>query len=202
MSCSDPCQPLAIEVGITYVQVYRYGGSPLVYKPISAVTTYLPLTVTATGHGVTAGWPIAFNGLGEGVDASNWPPSNKDFFYATVIDANTISVNDLDATALTAYVSGGLLAYYTPTSLAGGTAVFTLSSVDNCGNETVVLTTNAVLDDTGKTITLTLTAAQTAAFTPGAYVYSLIMTDAGSNVIVIDEGQAQVSMPGSGTTSC
>lgn len=200
--CDDPCQPLAIEVGVTYVVVYRYGGAPLIYKPIAAVTAYLPLTLTATAHGVTDGWPVAFRGLGSGVDASDWPPTNKDFFFATVVDANTISINDLDATVLTAYTSGGILAYYTPTSLAGATAVFTLSSADSCGNETVVLTTNAVLDNTAKTITLTLSAAQTAALITGAYTFSLIMTDAGSNVIVIAEGQAQVSMPGSGSTSC
>lgn len=196
------CRPLTItlDAGATYQQVYRWGAQPLVYKQVTAVTAYAPLTMTVAGHGVPAGWAIAVNDFAsplEVLNASAWPPVDSDFDSATVIDANTLSLNDVDATGLGTYTSGGVIAYYTPVDLAGYSGVFNIYSSPPTASPPVPVATGAVtFDNTAKTITITITPA-TSAPLGGNYTYTLVLTDGSGVVTFLDEGKLVVRVPGS-----
>src|SRR6185312_10219966 len=116
----------AIGKGTTYILPYRYGSEPIVYKPITAKVSDTPLRLTVPGHGLTDGWPVALTDTGwPQLSAKTWPPCATDNLRATVVDADTIEFNTIDAKRLTGdYAAGGVLAYLTPVSLAGASASF------------------------------------------------------------------------------
>jgi len=197
MSCCNASSGLSIEIGSTFKQIYRWGGSPIVYKAISALVANAPLTFTVTGHGAPDGWPVAFTDVGglDDLNASCWPPAKSDFKFATAVDANTIALNDIDGKRIGTYTSGGTMAYYSPIDLTSATVVFTLYTLDGSGNATQALQVNAAVDNTAKTITLILSSTVTAALAVGGYTYTLVATQSGA-VTVLDEGQLTVVTPG------
>ena len=180
------CKPLRIAQGTTYTQVFRWGVEPLVYKPVSAMVSLTPLTLTATAHGLPANWSVAFANLGfDELKADEWPPDADDFYEATTVDVDTVSFNEIDAGRLTGtYAAGASLVYMTPAPLAGATASFTVYDASG----TLVLTVAAVLDDTAKTISVTISDTQTAALDVGSYTYALTATDSGGIVTLLGTG--------------
>lgn len=174
MTCT---KALRIAQGTTYTQVFRWGVEPLVYKPVSALVSLTPLTLTATAHGLPANWSVAFANLGfDELKADEWPPDADDFYEATTVDVDTVSFNEIDAGRLTGtYAAGASLAYMTPAPLAGASASFTVYDASG----TLVLTVAAVLDDTAKTISVTISDTQTAALDVGSYTYALTATSGG-----------------------
>lgn len=191
-NCTSPGQ-ISLYQGATYSQTWRWGAAPLVYKSITAVTVQTPLTVTVLAHGVPDGWSVALADLVglEPLNASQWPPATTDFHSASLIDANTLAFRDIDGNRSGTYSTGGVIAYFTPISLIGASAVFNVytyppSSVT--GLQTPILTANAVVVDAAKTITVTLTSANTATLTASQYSYALVITDASGNVTVLDSG--------------
>lgn len=190
--------------GTTYSQVYRWGIEPFIYKTISAVPSLTPLTMTVTAHGVPPGWSVAVTDLNtfpSGINASEWPPCSDDYFAATVVDTNTLAFNDVDAARLGSYSAGsGSIGFLTPVNLTGATATFSIYPYPAVTTPPVAaLTVNATLDNTGKTITVALTAANTTALTGQKYSYVLVATDSSSNVTVLDQGLIVPQALGTGT---
>lgn len=152
-SCNSP---LRARRGITFAYSWRWAADPLVYKAVVAVTSLTPLTLTVTAHGVIDGQSVAFAEL-EGLDsvnASSSPPAGSDFHAASVDDANTLHFTDIDAARDDqSYSGGGKIAYYTLVDLSAFASaqllIYALSNAD-----TPVLTVNAVLDNTAKTISV------------------------------------------------
>lgn len=115
---------LSITQGSTFQHVVRWGAAPYVYAPITGITQAAPAVVTATGHGVLDGWQVAIvsvKGMGA-INAQNTPPKDSDYVRATVVDANTLSLNDVNSALFKAYTSGGYVQYFTPVDLTGFTA--------------------------------------------------------------------------------
>lgn len=193
---------IQITQGTTYSQTWRWGVQPIVYKPVSAVVAETPLTVTVTAHGVPDGWPVALTELGgfsKGVNARQWPPTGDDFWQASVVDANTLMFNFLDAARFGTYTSGGLIGYYTPTNLAGSTAAFAVYPYPATDDPPVaVLTIAAVLDNTAKTITATLSPANTALLTAPQYTFVASVTDGSGAVTVLETGLIDTKALGAG----
>lgn len=188
---------IVILQGKTYNQVIRWEASPIVYKPISAITLAAPAQITATAHGVPAGWRVAIvSVLGMlQINAKNTPPRPSDYHPATVVSANAISLNDVNSAGYSPYTSGGYVQYNTPVDMTGFTARMMIkSSVGGTILETLT-TANAkiVLDNTAKTITLFLDAVTTAAYTWTKGVYDLEMVSAGGVVTAILTGSVAVS---------
>ncbi|MCE2724697.1 MAG: hypothetical protein LW865_15685 [Betaproteobacteria bacterium] len=176
---------LVITKGKTFTRVVRWEGPPFVYKAISAIPNTAPATVTANAHGIPDGWRVAIvsvQGMNE-INALNDPPSDSDYHQATVESVNAVSFNDINPAEFGVYSSGGYLKYPTPVSLAGFTARMTIRS-DYGGDSLLELTSSSgiTLDDTAKTITVTITAAQTAAFAFTGAVYDLELVS-GSGVV-------------------
>lgn len=116
---------LLIQRGSTFeFEVFWAHESKLVYKPITAISlAFGPPRLTVSGHGIPDGWPVAVTrvlGMKQ-INAENSPPSGKDYRTATVIDANTVEFNDMDATGFSAYTSGGFIQFKQPVDFAGYT---------------------------------------------------------------------------------
>ena len=114
---------LEIGKGKTFSHVLRYGIKPFVYKAITGITRTAPARVEAAGHGIIDGWPVAIvsvNGMRE-INAECDPPHPTEYRQATVVDANTVEFNDINASQYRDYVSGGYLQLYTPVDLIGST---------------------------------------------------------------------------------
>lgn len=174
MTCAN--ETITIVKGKTFSRVYRWGALPIIYKAISAVTKTAPVVVTATGHGLVDGWPVAITNVGGMVElnAVYSPPAASDYAQATYVDANTISINSVNAAGYTTYTSGGYLQYYTPVDMNGYSARFQIrASIDATGTPLVALTSSAgiTIDNTAKTITVTIAATATddLSFTNGVY---------------------------------
>lgn len=174
--------------GTTVPLVYRWGAAPLIYVPV-VISNLTPLRLTATAHGIPDGWPVAVPEMDNlpDLEAEAWPPSECDYQAIHVVDANTLEFNGLDAARTPAVVGGlGVLAYQTPMSLSGSTGTFTIATP-------ITLVITAVLDNSAKTITVTLTSAETAAYPVGAiYAFSILITDSGGNVTQLDAGSIEV----------
>lgn len=184
MTCDS--QDLTIYQGKTFRKVIRWQVEPLIYKAISAITKAGPVSITATGHGVPDGWMVAIASAGgmRQINAKYNPPSGADFKQATVVDANTLQLNKVNSSGFATYTSGGYVVYYTPQSLAGYTARMTIRDFVG-GMELLSLTTvnsRILLDDTYKTITLFISATDTAALDFSSGVYDLELVD-GSGIV-------------------
>ena len=177
MSCTNT-QDFCVGAGETFRPVLRWGTSKLASKPITAITQAAPVAITAAGHGVPDGWQVAVVSAGgmSQINATKYPPIGSDLHSATVIDANTIQLNDVSSAAFTAYTSGGFLVYTTPTILTGMTAVMTIRDAPLNGNvlTTLTSTTGITIDTVGMTINPVLS---TTGLTWTSGFYDLAMTD-------------------------
>lgn len=184
-----------IRQGETFQRVVRWEIPPFVYKPIQSISQAAPVQIVSAAHGLVNGWRVAVvsvKGMTE-INAKNDPLRSTDFNKATVINANTVELNKVNAADFSEYESGGYLKYYTPAPLAGFTARMTIK--DRVGGTVLVALvspTNIVIDDAAKTITVTIAATATAAFATGRYVYDLEMVN-GAVVTTILSGEIEVT---------
>jgi hypothetical protein len=175
-------QDLQITQGKTFVQLVRWETTPIVYKAITGITKTAPITITVPGHGAVNGWRgavTAVQGMKQ-ANAAHTPPWDTDYHQITYVDADTIQFNDVNAAEYDTYTSGGYLQYNTPQDLAGYTARMTIK--DRVGGTAIDTFTSAggdiVLDTSAKTITLTISATDTAAYAFRKGVYDLELVSA------------------------
>lgn len=187
---------LSIIKGKTFARVLRWEAPPIVYKAITGITQTAPAVVTCTGHGLPNGWRAAIvcvKGMTQ-INASSEPPKEKDYRPVRVIDANTLEFNTINAACFKPYTSGGYVQYNTPVDLAGYTA--RMSVKDKVGGTQLFRldTTNGriTLDNVNKTITLAITATDTAALTFKKGVYDLELISAGGVVALLLSGDITV----------
>lgn len=117
--------------GKTFTDILRWETAPIVYKPISGILQSAPARVTANGHGMPNGWRCAVTtvkGMTE-INATANSIRESDYHQGTVIDVNTIDINDINAAGFKAYTSGGILQYNTPKVLTGYKARMAIKSV-------------------------------------------------------------------------
>ncbi len=184
--------------GKTFSRVIRYGKKPFIFKAITAIAKSAPALITAAGHALVDGWPVAVVGV-QGmrqINAEKDPPRESEFHPATVLDANQIELHDINAASFSAYTSGGWLQYHTPVDLTGGIARLTVR--DRVGGTallelTSVASAGIVLDDVANTITVTVTDEQTEAATWTTAVYDLEFEDAAGAVFGIYHGYVSMA---------
>lgn len=177
-----------IEQGKTFQHVLRWEAPPYIYKPISGITQAAPAVVTAATHGVPNGWRVAIvsvKGM-TAINAVNDPPKTSEYKRATVLTANTIELNDVNSADYKPYTSGGYVQYLTPVDMGGFTArmqikdkvggvVLASTEVGDTPLDTITIT----IDNVAKTISLLISAADTAALTWTKGVYELEMINGG-----------------------
>lgn len=190
-------QNFTIQQGKTFTQVVRWETLPYLFAAIAGVTNVAPVAVeTETAHGIPSGWKVAVvdSGVSQ-LDATKNPPADKDFRQATVVDTTHINFNPLSGVAFDTWEEGGYLQWFTPHDLAGYTA--RLQVKDKVGGTVLLeLTTEnggIALDDTEKTITLTVSAEDTAAITDWTKgVYDLELVSPGDVVTAVLTGKVTV----------
>lgn len=177
-----------IHKGKTFTHTLRYEAPPFIYRPITAISQTAPVRITSPTHGLVDGWRVAVvsaKGMTQ-INAENDPPAQNDYRRATVIDANTIELNNVNAADFKAYVSGGYLQFLTPVDLTGLGA--RMSIKDRVGGRELLRLDSSnsriVIDLTKKTIKLIIDAATTAAITWKKGVYDLELYSAGLNPVV------------------
>ena len=197
MSCET--EDLVIRRGATFTRVVRWESTPLVYKAITGITKAAPAVVTATGHGVPDGWRVAIVSAGgmREINAKHNPPWDGEFRRATVLTSDTISLNEVNSAGFTTYTSGGYVQYYTPIDLTGYTARMKIK--DRVGGTVLIsLATGGsgiVVDNSAKTITITIAASVTelATWTEGVYDLEMVSSDVVPVVTELLAGTVTVS---------
>lgn len=194
-------QDLTIVQGKTFTRVLRWEALPFIYKAITGITKAAPAVITSTGHGVVDGWRVAIvsvQGMTE-INAST-PPKEREFVKATYVDPNSISLNSVNSSEYSTYTSGGYIQYYTPVDLAGYTArmqiktkaggtVLASTDVDDAPLDVIVTT----IDNVAKTITISISATDTAAFTWRRGSYDFEMVSGGGEVTALLTGSVSVT---------
>ena len=118
-------KPIDLDItrGETFKLVVQWETDPTIYKPITAISNTAPVRLTVTGHGMVEGRKAAVTNA-IGLTELNATPNRireRDRHAVTVIDADTIEFNDVDATGFGTYASGGILQYQTPGDLSAYT---------------------------------------------------------------------------------
>lgn len=188
---------LTIRRGETFTRVVRWEAMPVVFKAISGITQAAPAVVTANGHGIPDGWRVAIvsvKGMTQ-INAESDPPTAADYHKVKVLTANTLQLEGVNTSLFKPYTSGGYLQFNTPVDLSGCTARMQIK--DKVGGTVLKsLTTEnggITLDNTLKTITINISAADAAAFTWTKAVYDLEMVSTGGVVTALLEGTVKVT---------
>lgn len=188
---------LTIVQGNTFVQVVRWESPTRTVKAITGITRATPAVVTAVAHGVPDGWRVAVVAAGgmTQINARAYPPRGSEFTPATVQGVDTLALDAVSSAGFDAYTSGGSLVYYAPQSLSGYTARLTIRNRVG-GTELAALTTEnagVVLDNVNKAITITIPAADTAAYTWVTGVYDLELVSGAGVVTTLMRGNVAVT---------
>ena len=191
---------LTIRQGETFQRIVRWEKPPFVYKAITDITQAAPVQVTCPAHGLKTGWRaavVSVDGMDE-INAPHTPPRDNEFHQVTVMDDDTVTINDINSSDYSMYKSDGYLQFYTPVDLTGYTAEMEIK--DRVGG-TVLMTLSSgspdnriVVDDVNNTISLTIAAEDTAsdvlAWTKG--VWDLEMTSPTGQVTTLFSGNVSV----------
>lgn len=189
--------------GKTFQQRIRWETPPYIYKPITSISQGAPAIVVATAHGVPDGWRIAVvsaKGMTK-INASNNPPETSDYLRATVIDADTIELNDVNSADYKPHIaSTGFVQYLTPMDLAGFTARMQIKNkvggnvlASSLAGDSPLDVITIAIDNAEKTITVTISATATAAFAWSKGVYDLEMVSGTGVVTALLSGIISIS---------
>lgn len=187
---------LTINQGKTFSMVLRWATEPYIYKSITGIAQSAPVRLTVPTHGMPDGWRFgvsAVQGMTQ-LNAKKSPPDAKEFYEATVIDANTIDINTVNGLLLSAYKSGGVVQYLTPVDMTGMSARMSIKDKVG-GTELLSLHTDTgeiTLDAAAHTITLRLEPAVTEALTWTKGEYDLEIYNV-SDVFLLCYGKVDVA---------
>ena len=183
---------LTIYQGSTFSEVLRWESPTKVYKTITGITQAAPAIITSTAHGIPDGWRVKVTNV-IGMTQIN---STDTYRKATLLSSSTIELNEINAVGYTAYTSGGVLEYNAPIDLTGYTARMQIRAKLEDAVALFELTTEdlnngIVINNTNKTISLNISATNTAAFTWLTGVYSLELIS-GTTVSTLITGNVTV----------
>jgi hypothetical protein len=178
-------QDFEVPIGDTWHMVVRWGTDVLTTVPVTGVSNAAPAQITAPGHGVPDGWPVALNGVMgmTQINAAHYPPRGEEWQKSILVDPNNLQLADVSSANYPAYLSGGFLVYSTPAVLDG--QLFTLTVWDTPEqNDTPLVTltnpTGITVDPNAMTIVPLL---QTAGLTWQQGYYTLTATDPVSGIV-------------------
>jgi hypothetical protein len=175
--------------GSTFQETFRWESETKVYVPISSIAKSAPCVVTTTTpHNLPIGWRFRVVGAG-GMKEIN--STGEEYHLSTLTPTTTtIEINQVNSLAYNAYTSGGVVEFNMPVSLAGYAARMQIrETVDSTTviHEATTQNSQIVLDNTTKTIQITMLANVTQNFTFSTAVYSLELYN-GNNVIPFING--------------
>jgi hypothetical protein len=164
--------------GSTFNEVLRWESSKKVYKAIINITQAAPCVVTSTGHALPDGWRVKITNVGGMTDIN----SADTYHVATKLTADTIELNSVNSLGFKAYTTGGVIEYNEPINLTGYTARMQIREKIDSAEVIKELTTEnggISINTTDSTITLNISATDTAIFSFNTAAYSLEMVSGG-----------------------
>lgn len=181
--------------GATFEQTLRWESETKTYSPIAEVTKSAPVNVIISeGTNMPpVGWRVRVVGVG-GMREINM--SENQYAVATGVEGNVVTLNQINSLGYTNYISGGVLEFNAPVSLAGYTARMQVRKKLKDTSVLLTLTTEnggIVLDDATKTITLRIPAIDTATLNFQQAVYDLELETASGHVIRFAEGNISLA---------
>jgi hypothetical protein len=159
--------------GSTFQQTFRWESETKVYVPISAIAKSAPCVITTTTpHSLPVGWRFKVAGGG----MKELYPTSDTYHIATNTTSTNVTINQVNSLAYTPYTSGGVIEYNQPIDLSTYSARMQIrESVDS---PTVIYEASTAigqisLDNTYKTITITILGSVTQTFNFSTAVYSV-----------------------------
>lgn len=107
---------LTIYRGKTFEFAYLYADDELVYLPITAMPSKAPVRLTVMSHGLPDGWPVQVSCV-KAPDELNTREGERS--VVSVVDADTLELNALNAHCWRPFSGGGLVVANKPVDLAG-----------------------------------------------------------------------------------
>lgn len=191
MSITPARVNLTIYQGSTFIETFRWESQTKGYVAISNISKSAPCVITTgTSHTIPEGWRFRVTDV-LGMTQVN-QSSDEQFYLASIVTNNTISINSLNSNNFTDYTGGGTINYNLPVSLNGFTAVFQMR--ESIASTTVIkqLTSAAnqgiIINNATKTINVTMSATDTAAFNFSNAVYGLELTSSAGEVFTLLTG--------------
>jgi hypothetical protein len=168
--------------GATFKETYRWESETKVYVPIANISKSAPCIITTqTALQMPSSWRFRVVGAG-GMKEIN-SQSEDSYYLATLVNNTQITINQVNSLGYTQYTSGGVVEYNDWVDLTGYSARMQIrESVDSTQvlHEATTQNGQIVLDQTYKTIELTIPASATELFTFETAVYSMeLFTNAG-----------------------
>jgi hypothetical protein len=173
--------------GSTFNEVIRWESSIKTYVPITGISNSAPLVVTVPGHSIPADWRVKFTNIVGMTDLN----SQDTYHQVTSTTTNAIVINSINSIGFKTYTSGGIVEYNTPIDMTGYTAKMQIRKKITDTAYILELTTDTpsiYIDNTNKTINLTILPEVTAAFDFSSAVYSLELISAGGEVYQLING--------------
>ena len=161
--------------GSTFQEIYRWESQTKVYETLTNISKSAPCIITTQSNTqIPVGWRIRVTGV-LGMKEIN-TPSEDNWHIATYISGTEITLNQINSIGYTTYTSGGIIEYNDPVPLAGLNARMQIrEDVDSTTviHEATTQNGGIVIDQTYKTITLTIPASITQDFEFETAVYSM-----------------------------
>ena len=169
--------------GSTFQETYRWESQTKVYVPIQSITKAAPCVITTSqDHNLPNNWRFKVVGAG-GMKEINSLSDN--YHIATNTTNNTITINQVNSLQYTTFTSGGVIEFNEPVPLSSYGARMQIRETVDSPTVIYEATSQAgqiVLDNTYKTITITILGNVTSGFNFSTAVYSLELFN-GNNVI-------------------
>ena len=180
---------LAIRKGATFAQTLRWEAPPIVWKPITAISLTAPVRLTVPAHGCPPNWRVnvSCNKSMREIDGAKG--------VATVIDADTIEINTINASGFKPYKGDGYLSFNTPVDMTAMTARMSIKDKVG-GTELLRLDTTKgglAIDPNVCAITMTISAEQTELMAWKRGVYDLEIVDSLGAVHMLLSGKVTVA---------
>lgn len=196
---------LTIAQGETFDQLFLWASEPYIYRPITGIERVAPVRIKCPLHGAPDGWPVAVvSVLGmTQINASQRPPLPSEYKAATVVDADTLEINEVNAAEYYEYKSGGYVQFWTPVDLSVYSGA-RMTIRDRKGGTALVTFTSAAgeleLNNVAHGIRLKLSAAATAALAFAKGEYDLEVYTGGAVEVVTRFLQGSVTVSAEITT--
>ena len=153
---------LRLALGKTFSQPVAFTNGQLVYREIQGVTMGAPTRLLSTSHGLPNGWPFLIE------TAEPAGLNRKEAYSATVIDDDTVDINDLNTRNWDAYTeNSGVIVYSSPADPTGYTGSLSCRATRESSDVLFTLgASNILIDSANKRVNIQMTAAETAALIP------------------------------------
>lgn len=179
--------------GSTFKETFRWESQTKNYVQISNISKSAPCIITTSSpHTIPQNWRFRVT---DAVGMTQINQISEDQYYlATTVGNNTITVNSLNSSNYNNYTSGGIISYNLPVPISGYSALMqfreTLDSPTPLYQLTSAPNGGIVIDSTNYTITITIPASVTTNFTFTTAIYGLELTSSSGEVFPLITGTA------------